>query len=105
MNEPDVVRIGAAGTSAAKPHNSETTVVLNSTKLDGGVVGKRFLSNFMQLVRKYAYQQACPYLKPGTKVEEHGNCKTGMKWNQPDWVQPGANNVTAGLIAAAAAAW
>lgn len=93
------------GTSDAKPHNSETSLIIDSQKADAGRMGLRFVSNFLQLVRKYAYQQACPYTRVSgnRSYTERAQCATDMKWNQPDWVQPGARNVTASLVAAAEA--
>ena len=88
------------GTSTSKPHNSETSLVIDSFRADSGRTGLRFLSNFLQLTRKYAYQQACPYtrVKGIKKYTERAQCASAMKWNQPDWVQPDARNVTAALI-------
>ena len=73
-------------------------MVLDTQKLDGGRTGKRFLSNFMQLVRKYGYQQACPYREKGKEVR--ANCAADEKFGQPDWVQPAPAAVIGGLVAA-----
>ena len=90
------------GTSAAKPHNSETTMIIDDAPL-----ARRFLSNFLQLVRKYAYQQACPYeqVSPtsGKATVERANCATEMPFHQPDWVMPDARAVIGGLVRAAEA--
>ena len=75
-------------------------MIVDSNKLDGGNLGRRFLSNFLQILRKYAYQQACPYVAPnGVTIKDQ--CASGEKWHQPDWVQPDAANVTQQLSVAA----
>ena len=90
------------GTSHAKPRNAETSLVIASHLLDGGRLGLRFLSNALQLVRKYAYQQACPYNGPdGMPVE--AQCAKQEKWHQPNWVQPNATTVLHDLIVTAGA--
>ena len=89
--------------STTKPPNAETSLVVDSLKADGGVTGLRFLSNFLQLLRAYDYQQACPYKHKNTI--ETANCAAEEKWGQPDWVQPNARVVTAELIKAAGSAW
>ena len=56
--------MGNGSSTRAVPHNAETTMFIDSGALDGGATGLRFLSNFLQSFRKYAYQQACPYVEP-----------------------------------------
>eukprot|EP00729_Bicosta_minor_P002855 gene2855-35273_t len=74
---------------------SETTVIIDSAALDGGATGLRFLSNFLQSLRKYAYQQACPYyqIKGKKMTEESKNCAKDEPFNQPDWEQPPAATI------------
>lgn len=79
------------------PSNTETTVVLNTSALDNGVSGLRFLSNVLATLRKYSYQQACPYEFNNTEVRT--NCASQEPFNQPDWTMPTAANVTAQLQA------
>ena len=95
------------GTSRSKPHNAETTLIIDSDKLDKGRMGLRFLSNFLKIFRKYGYQQACPYNQTSGHLTKSitANCKSDMKWNQPDWVQPDPVNVTAMLVAAGGSSW
>ena len=76
------------GTGAAKPSNAETSLIVDSLALDGGRTGRRFISNFLQLLRNYEYQQACPYVNNGRV--EHANCAADEEFNQPNWTQPGA---------------
>ena len=71
-------------------------MIIDSAAADKGLVGRRFVSNFLQLIRKYEYQQACPYTYHGRV--EHANCFGEEKWNQPNWTQPNARNVTSMLI-------
>ena len=92
------------GTSHAKPHNAETVMVVASGRLDKGRIGLRFLSNALQLIRKYSYQQACPYTRPDGKSIS-AQCGTDMKWNQPDWAQPPADEVLRALVAKVGTAW
>ena len=89
--------------STTKPPNAETSLVVDSKMVDGGVTGLRFLSNLLQLLRTYDYQQACPYKHKSTI--EKANCASEQKWGQPDWLQPNATVVTAQLIEAAKHAW
>lgn len=95
------------GTSRSKPHNAETTLIIDSDKLDKGRMGLRFLSNFLKIFRKYGYQQACPYNQTSGHLTKSitANCKSDMKWSQPDWVQPDPVNVTAMLVAAGGSSW
>jgi hypothetical protein len=81
------------GTSHATPHNAETTMIIDSYKLDGGKTGLRFLSNALQLIRKYAYQQACPYKQRGVSKMVTAQCASHMKWDQTDWIQRNATLV------------
>ena len=120
----------AMGYSAKYPaNNSETTLVIDSSVLDGNVLGMRFLSNFFADQRSYEYQQACPYHymayatgppEPGpphpvapmtancgcAATPTHGagllNCEP---FHQPDWTAPGADAIVTELREAHAAAW
>ena len=47
--------------SLLTPSNSETTLVIDSARLDANVLGARFFSNFFAGLRSYEYQQHCPY--------------------------------------------
>jgi len=87
--------MGNGSSTRAVPHNAETTVIIDSAALDGGATGLRFLSNFLQSLRKYAYQQACPYyqIKGKKMTEESKNCAKDEPFNQPDWEQPPAATI------------
>ena len=71
------------------------------------VFGLRFLSNFLQNLRKYEHQQACPYNQTILDVVTNktfvrsitDQCKGSprMPWNQPNWMQPSYETILSEL--------
>ena len=41
------------GSGTSRPTNDESVLFLDSMRLDGGVTGKRYLGNFLEVIRKY----------------------------------------------------
>ena len=98
------------GTSKWTPYNTETTMVINGyaqEKASGTypTVGMRFVSDFLAGLRRYDYQQACPYPDPHTGKAVRSNCAFNHTGHQPDWIQPNATIVTRDLAAALGPAW
>lgn len=84
------------GKSYEKPRNAETVMIIDSMLLDNGRTGKRYISNFLALLREYEYQQACPYIHAGKKITDQ--CASEEPNKQPDWVQPAAAKITGQLV-------
>ena len=84
------------GTSQAKPHNARASLIIHDDRL-----WLRFLSNALQLIRKYAYQQACPYNKPVDNTTVRDNCKERRSGINPIGVQPTAAEVLRQLVTTA----
>eukprot|EP00505_MAST-04D_sp_SCG-Rhode-Island_P003805 Stramenopile-MAST_4_protein_3805 len=85
---------GGVGKYAYFPTNVESQLFL----VNDSVAFVRYLSNILYLLRKYGYQQACPYVHPnGTTITDqcHGSPKN--PWNQPNWTQPDYTEILAQL--------
>ena len=93
--------MGNGSSTRARPANAETTLVIESGANDGGVTAARFLSNFLQSLRKYSHQQHCPYYQQQKKglATEHKNCAVDEPFSQPDWEEPAAAAIISGFAA------
>jgi hypothetical protein len=98
------------------PHNSETSLIIDSSKLDGNLIGRRFLSNGMALLRSYEYQQSCPYKQlngsafDGQVHTMSSQCACNGShypnvnrsqcepFGQPDWNQPRTSAILGRLL-------
>ncbi len=48
----------ALGSNGRPARNDESVLFIDSSRLDGNVTGQRYLSNYLELIRKYGHQQA-----------------------------------------------
>jgi hypothetical protein len=81
---------GGVGKYAYVPTNVESQLFLRNDS----VAFVRYLSNILYLLRKYEYQQNCPYLHPnGTTITDQCHGSPRNPWNQPNWTQPSYANI------------